>query len=69
MRISKKKNVPVRASAFSPYLHSVPFELLNATRGFGAVYLVFGDEQPPALKGQLLWTIRGCDDGVTFPVF
>lgn len=25
------------------------------------------DEQPPELKGQLLWTIRGPDDRVTFP--
>lgn len=34
-----------------------PEQQLNAAR----------DEQPPELKGQLLWTIRGPDDRVTFP--
>lgn len=34
-----------------------PGQRLNAAR----------DEQPPELKGQLLWTIRGPDDRVTFP--
>lgn len=34
-----------------------PEQQLNAAR----------EEQPPELKGQLLWTIRGPDDRVTFP--
>lgn len=37
-----------------------------ALEGFEQSVNFVRDEQPPKLKGQLLWTIRGRDDRITF---
>lgn len=37
-----------------------------ALEGFEQSVNLVGDEQPPELKGQLLWTIRVRDDRITF---